>query len=53
MSVSVAEAEEMIKINQNNPNFKVIDVRTGMERCMSRIPNSEHVSLSDLDSRLG
>jgi rhodanese-related sulfurtransferase len=52
MSVNVTEAEEMMKTNQNNPAFKVIDVRTGMERWMSRIPNSEHVPLSDLESRL-
>lgn len=29
-NVSVAEAEELMKANQNNETFKVIDVRTGL-----------------------
>lgn len=40
MSVSASQAEEMINSNKNNPQFKVIDVRTGLERWLNHIPNS-------------
>jgi rhodanese-related sulfurtransferase len=48
MSVSASEAEEMMAANRTNPHFKVIDVRTTLERWISHIPNSEHVPLMDL-----
>jgi len=52
MSINVEEAEKMIQQNVNNPKFKVIDVRTGLERSLSFIPGSEHVPLSDVESRM-
>lgn len=52
MAVSAAQAEKMIHENMNNPKFVIVDVRTEGERKASRLPNSIHVPLSDIELRL-
>lgn len=49
MSVHAELAEKMMK----EPNVVVVDVRTEEERKISRIPNSIHVPVSDIENRLG
>lgn len=43
------QAEKMMK----DPAVVVVDVRTEEERKISRIPNSIHVPVSDVENRLG
>jgi rhodanese-related sulfurtransferase len=52
MSINADEASKLIDQNRDNPKFKVVDVRTGLERSISHIPNSSHVPVSDIESRL-
>jgi rhodanese-related sulfurtransferase len=49
MSVQAEQAEKMMK----DPAVVVVDVRTEEERKISRIPNSIHVPVSDVENRLG
>lgn len=53
MSVNAEEAEKLIKQNEKNPNFKIIDVRTCLERRLSYMPGSEHIPSMDLEDRIG
>lgn len=52
MSLPAKEAIKMIAKNAANPKFKLIDVRTMPERQASSIPNSEHIPLDQLGSKI-
>ena len=52
-SVTPDEAHQMMQENKDNPQFKVVDVRTALERCISYIPDTQHVPSSDIEDRLG
>lgn len=53
MAVTAAQAEKMIQENLSNPKFVIVDVRTEAEHKTSRLANSMHVPLSDIEIRLG
>ena len=52
MSVPAKEAIKMMAKNINNPKFKIIDVRTTPQRMALSIPNSEHIPLNQLNSKI-
>lgn len=50
--MNVVQARSLIQKHANDPHFKVVDVRSGMERGQGYIPDSIHVPLSDIETRL-
>jgi hypothetical protein len=51
-NVSPQEAFKIIEENTKNPNFVLLDVRTTAENSLSRIANSQHMSVFGLEGNL-
>lgn len=51
-NINAQEARKIIEEKKGDPNFVLLDVRTGMEHGISHIEGSVNISSSDIEGRL-